>query len=70
MHDILKDCKCLDSEDKESLIEALNDAIGFNAYRFRIAVEKGISIDSEAFRVRKLTFDELREIIKNTPECK
>lgn len=70
MPETLKDCKCIDSEDKELLIQALNDAIGFNAYRFRKAVEEGRSQESEIFRIRRLGFDELRKIVKNTPKCK
>lgn len=73
MPETLKDCKCLHKEDKELLIQALNDAIGFNAYIIRVTKERGVpgQIPEEVKRltIKVRAFDELRDIIKNTPIC-
>ena len=74
MPETLKDCKCLDKEDKELFIQALNDAIGSNAHRIRVTKERGVpsQIPEEVKRltIKIRAFDELRDIIKNTPVCK
>lgn len=73
MPETLKDCKCLDNEDKELLIQALNDAIGSNAHRIRVTKERGVpgQIPEEVKRltIKVRAFNELRVIIKNTPIC-
>lgn len=73
MSETLKDCKCLDKEDKELFIQALNDAIGFNAYIIRVTKERGVSSqipeDVKRLIIKVRAFDELRDIIKNTPIC-
>ena len=73
MPEILKDCKCLDKEDKELFVQALNDAIGFNAHRISVAKERGVpsQIHEEVKRltIKMRAFDELRDIVKNTPIC-
>lgn len=67
----LKDCRCIDRDDKRLLIDALNDAIGYNAYRIRIEKEhEGRPDTIKRLSQRKLAFDELREIIQNTQTCK
>ena len=66
----LKDCKCLDNEDKKLLIQALNDAVGFNAFRARKSREQGTSSETERLTMRMRAFDELRYVVENTPMCK
>lgn len=74
MSELLKDCKCLYKEDKELLIQAMNDAIGFNAYRIRVTKERGVptQIPEEVKRltIKVRAFNELKDIIKDTPVCK
>lgn len=73
MSETLKDCKCLDKEDKELFIQALNDAIGFNAYIIRVTKERGVPSqipeDVKRLIIKVRAFDKLRDIIKNTPVC-
>lgn len=73
MSEIFKDCKCLDKEDKELFIQALNDAIGFNTYIIRVTKERGVSSqipeDVKRLIIKVRAFDELRDIIKNTLVC-
>lgn len=74
MSETLKDCRCIDKEDKELLVRALNDAIGYNAYRMRVTKERGVpsQIPEEVKRltIKVRAFDELRDVIKNTLACK
>lgn len=72
MSETLKECKCLHKEDKELLIHALNDAIGFNAYIIKVTKELPSQIPEHVKRltIKVRAFDELRDIIKNTPICK
>lgn len=72
MPETLKDCRCIDKEDRKILISALDDAIGYNAYRIRKEKEspEGRPETIKRLTIRKRAFDELREIIKNTSECK
>lgn len=70
MPETLKDCRCLDKEDKEWLIKAMDDAIGYNAYRTNVAKEKGLSGEVKRLSERKWAFQNLRDDVKNTPVCK
>ena len=74
MPETLKDCKCLDKEDKELFIQAMNDAIGLNVHRISVTKERGVpsQVPEEIKRLTTKTraFNELRDVIKNTPICR